>query len=271
MTADPLPHAVVAAAAARWVWLPEGTTPVETDDWLVVRYPDWAHAPLVVLRFAPTGDQERALDAVLAEARRLAPDLTSVLAVAGLESPPGTEDVFRSRGGVLEEDTEVLAVDLTHGVPDLGPTTADVETRWVTTPEAALAANAASVAVFEAAVMTAQRAETVARENVAKLAEGRGAAAVATIDGRPVGTGGVEVEGSDARLYGGGVRDDSRGRGVYRALLRHRLAYAVDHGATLALTKGRVETSGPILRRAGFTSHGAERTYRIPLDRPSSL
>ena len=32
----------------------------------------------------------------------------------------------------------------------------------------------------------------------------------------------------------------------------------------LALVKGRVETSGPILRRAGFTAYGDERCYRWP-------
>ena len=32
-------------------------------------------------------------------------------------------------------------------------------------------------------------------------------------------------------------------------------------GATLALVKGRVETSGPILRRAGFATYGQERCY----------
>jgi hypothetical protein len=40
-----------------------------------------------------------------------------------------------------------------------------------------------------------------------------------------------------------------------------RLAY----GAAMALVKGRVETSGPILRRAGFTAYGQEVVYRVPL------
>lgn len=38
------------------------------------------------------------------------------------------------------------------------------------------------------------------------------------------------------------------------------------HGATLALVKGRVETSVPILRRAGFTVYGEDRCYRLPAD-----
>jgi hypothetical protein len=44
-----------------------------------------------------------------------------------------------------------------------------------------------------------------------------------------------------------------------------RLAYAVRHGATMALLKGRIETSGPILRRAGFGAYGQELIYAVPL------
>jgi hypothetical protein len=33
----------------------------------------------------------------------------------------------------------------------------------------------------------------------------------------------------------------------------------------MALVKGRIETSGPILRQAGFTPHGQEVIYQIPL------
>ena len=37
------------------------------------------------------------------------------------------------------------------------------------------------------------------------------------------------------------------------------------HGATLALVKGRVETSGPILLRDGFAVYAEERCYWLPL------
>jgi hypothetical protein len=39
----------------------------------------------------------------------------------------------------------------------------------------------------------------------------------------------------------------------------------VAHGATTALVKGKVDTSGPILRRAGFAAFGQEPVYGIPL------
>ena len=52
---------------------------------------------------------------------------------------------------------------------------------------------------------------------------------------------------------------------VYRALLGARLSYAGEHGATMALVKGRTDTSGPILLRAGFAVYGEEPIYHLPL------
>ena len=80
-----------------------------------------------------------------------------------------------------------------------------------------------------------------------------------TLDGEPVGTGGITIADGVGRLWSGSVLEQHRGRGVYRALLAARLAYAVAHGCTMGLVKGRVETSGPILRRAGFEVYGQER------------
>lgn len=88
---------------------------------------------------------------------------------------------------------------------------------------------------------------------------------VAYLDGRPVGTGGIASRGHAAGLWGGAVLAEFRGRGVYRALLAERLAYAAAYEMTMALVKGRVESSGPILRRAGFAAYGQERSYRIRL------
>ena len=52
---------------------------------------------------------------------------------------------------------------------------------------------------------------------------------------------------------------------MYWAALGARVSYAVTHGATMALVKGNVATSGPILRKAGFTSFGQEPIYDVPL------
>ena len=86
---------------------------------------------------------------------------------------------------------------------------------------------------------------------------------VAYRDGRPLGTGGASRAGDVLRLWGGAVLEDARGAGAYRALLAARLRQGVDDGCRMALVKGRVETSAPILRRAGFEEYGEERAYRI--------
>jgi GNAT superfamily N-acetyltransferase len=88
---------------------------------------------------------------------------------------------------------------------------------------------------------------------------------VAYVNGRPVGSGGILLVDGVARLWGGVVVPSARGQGVYRAVLDARLAYAVRHGATMALVKGNVATSAPILRKAGFTAFGQEPFYRVPL------
>jgi GNAT superfamily N-acetyltransferase len=61
------------------------------------------------------------------------------------------------------------------------------------------------------------------------------------------------------------VAPAARGQGIYRAVLAERLSYASAHGATMALVKGKIDTSGPILRRAGFAAYGREVTYDVPL------
>ena len=88
---------------------------------------------------------------------------------------------------------------------------------------------------------------------------------VAYADGEPVGSGGIAMTDCVARLWGGAVCPEARRQGVYRAILAARLRYGAAHGATMALVKGRVETSAPILRQAGFAAYGQEVMYRVPL------
>jgi GNAT superfamily N-acetyltransferase len=86
---------------------------------------------------------------------------------------------------------------------------------------------------------------------------------LATADGRPAGSAGMLMVGEVARLWGGGVAPWARGRGLYRALVAARLRLAHARGARIALTKARVGTSGPILRRAGFRAIGQEIAYEL--------
>ena len=85
------------------------------------------------------------------------------------------------------------------------------------------------------------------------------------MDGEAACSGGCSLNGEVAQLWGAVTLPAFRRRGSYRAVLAERLRLARDHGAILALVKGRVETSGPILLRAGFTDYGEERCYWLPI------
>jgi GNAT superfamily N-acetyltransferase len=75
-------------------------------------------------------------------------------------------------------------------------------------------------------------------------------------NGTPAGAGGYSLVGEVARLWGTAVVPELRGRGVYRALVRARLAEATSRGARLALVHAMRTTSAPILQRLGFEVYG---------------
>ncbi|MCY7304499.1 MAG: GNAT family N-acetyltransferase, partial [Thermoleophilia bacterium] len=78
---------------------------------------------------------------------------------------------------------------------------------------------------------------------------------VAILDGQIVGAA-ASIYGANAvSLAGGSTREDARGRGAYRALVRARWDAAVERG-TPALTVGAESMSRPILERLGFVKVG---------------
>ncbi len=168
-----------------------------------------------------------------------------------------------ARGGRRDETLDVLARTL-DGAVDLEVPT-DVELRWDT-----------DVTTFGDVMRIGWQVfggdevddETVASEfagEAGKVERGDGGSLVAYVEGRAVGTAGLSMADSDARLWGGAVLPEARRRGVYRALLQERFRYATEHGATLALVKARVDSSAPILARAGFEKVGQERSYLLDL------
>lgn len=141
--------------------------------------------------------------------------------------------------------------------------------RWLTAPEVARDANTIGVSVFGGSLASDDEPARRAAAYRDTVAARTGGALVGYLDGTPVGVAGVEIADGVARLWGGcgggAVLEAYRGRGVYRALVAARMTYAAEHGATMALTQGRIATSSPILRRLGFVSYGQERTFRLPL------
>ncbi len=280
--------AAVQQAADEWVWIPADAEQVETDDYQLIAYPQYFQEPTQVARSASERPVPELIDEVAARVRNWGRD-TFYWWVRADTRPANTEAVLQSRGAVLTETVQVLAYDLTGGIPDLGlpgglaaPAFAGLP---LTTPPdlaispATLAGLRADLVADEpslrasylvnAEVWREHRDRTAAAvaaelaEIQAELAAWSGFRIVVYADGEPAATGGCGLHGEVARLWGAGARAAFRGRGAYRVLLAARIALAREHGATLALVKGRVETSGPILRRAGFARYSEERLYRL--------
>lgn len=254
----------VAAASAAWVWVPDNAVVVETDEYTILRMPDYFEFQLCVSKFRPAGPLAAAVGRVLDRAREFG--LPEVRWQVRLEDPAGLAAELDARGGCVEMVLDVLACDLTGGRPALPPPAADVTTRWATDFETARDAAVVQAAAFGGELPPDERAEANAGRDAVNVPVGEGGMLVAYVAGTPAGAGGVTVaDGGVARLWGGSVVPAARGLGVYRAVLGERLGYAVTHGSTMALVKGKVDTSGPILRRAGFAAFGQEPQYCVPL------
>ena len=103
------------------------------------------------------------------------------------------------------------------------------------------------------------------KETLQDLATWTSFRVVALADDEPVSAGGCTLTGEVALLWGAITLPASRGHGSYRAVLGERLRLAREHGATLAMAKGRALASGPILLRAGFTDYGEEQCFWLPV------
>lgn len=264
----------VAAASAAWLWFPDDATTYSTEELLLVRWPDYFGVPPTLMHLAVDGadgsdgsDVEDDVDRLLAEAagRVQAWGLGELVVRVGVDAPGVLVETLEDLDAVVVETVDVFALDLDGGVPDLAAP-ADVEVRWALDEATTREHLEVGIAAFEEGELPDdERLRELAEETALAHREGRGSTAVAYLDGAAVGSGGLTLADGVARLWGAGVVPDARGRGVYRSLLTSRLQYAVAHDASFALVKGRVDTSGPTLRRAGFASYGQERDYLLTL------
>lgn len=250
----------VAAAVAAWAWWPPEAEVVENDDFLLVRYPDHFHHPTQVLRARRGSDVAALIDRVVRHARTWERDEV----VWWLPTGDTLEGPLRARGAALAETLSVLARSLTDGVPSLD-TPQSVAVRPIRDADDLRVAETVENQVFGGSPAPDDPdavATKLGRLHEEELA-GTGLELLARIEGAPVGVGGAALADGVLRLWGGGVLEHARNRGVYRALLDARLRWGIRHGAELALVKGRVQTSGPILRRAGFASYGEQRSWML--------
>jgi GNAT superfamily N-acetyltransferase len=183
--------------------------------------------------------------------------------VTASTAPAGLEEVLRERGGTVTEVVDVLAYDLGAGVPDLA-VPPDVTATTVTEPRALLDWHRVAAAVWG----TPEPPEGQVAAALAAVREERGRGelrVVGYVGPEPAAAAGCTLVGPVMRLWGAATLPAWRGRGAYRAVLGERLAQAHWRGATLALVKARVGSSGPILRAAGFAAYGQERCYTLPV------
>lgn len=255
----------ILAAAAEWVWIPPEAKQVKTSEYQLIAYPEYFGEPTQVKWSATARPVGELIGEVAGQVRAWGRDRVYWWIQRDTE-PADTEETLRARGAVVAETVEVLAFDLSKGEPDLGlGARAERPRAELVRDEATMRASyliSAEVWDEHPERSDADIADDVARA-VAELDEGSGVQVVAYLDGQPAATGGCTIAREVARLWGAGTRPQFRGRGAYRAVLARRIEVARRCGATLALVKGRVETSGPILAKAGFVSYGQERCYRL--------
>jgi GNAT superfamily N-acetyltransferase len=246
----------VLAEAAAWVWIPPEARTVETDEYLLIAYPEHFSDPTVALRWASDRPADELIDDVLDAAHELGRESVSFFELSDATRPPDLEPRLQERGAELTETLAVLALDLRGGRPDL-EVPPDLEVRRVADLDDLRATDRIDVEVFGGS----HADEDSLALSAARLDDDH--RFLALRDGVPVGAAGHVVAGETLRLWGGAVVPSARGTGAYRALLDHRLREGVEAGCTMALVKGRVDTSAPVLLRAGFRQYGEVRAYRL--------
>ncbi|HEY1920364.1 MAG TPA: hypothetical protein VGH27_32750 [Streptosporangiaceae bacterium] len=254
----------VLAAAAAWTWTPAGSTTVAPGDYELTMFPGHLRASFPVeVQWSRSERPVAELVGEIAGHVRSFGHGEVYWMVSDATRPAGTEAELARRGAALVETCQVMAWDLTGGVPELGPSPG-VRTEVVDGEAALRAADVVNTEVWGDGQPLREAAFAITLAEVRRgLAGWSGFRVVGYLDGEPASYGGCTLVDGVARLWGAGTRAKLRGRGAYRAVLARRLALAREHGATLALVKGRVETSAPILSRAGFTVYGEQRCYRL--------
>ena len=82
-------------------------------------------------------------------------------------------------------------------------------------------------------------------------------------EGEPAATGGAAIHPRSIYLIGGVALPAFRGRGLYRALVNARLAFARERGIPIATSHAKADTSAPILERLGFETYCKLDTYSL--------
>jgi len=260
------PRRVLDAAVAM-EWCPDGATEVLTDDYRLIRYPDWALDSTFPAAQVTRSHSERAAAEVIGDvAGRVRQWGRPGVAwwVSSETRPADTERALRAAGGKQIDVVQILARELDEDDAGLA-VPGDVSVELVADERTFRAASAVAVRGWGRKEPTGAALAREYAEAVRVLAAWSSFRVLASVRGEPAAVGGCTLRGEVAQLWGAVTLREYRRRGAYRAVLAERLRLARAHGATLALAKGRVETSGPILIRSGFALYDEERCYWLPV------
>lgn len=250
----------VLAASRAWQWIPPGAEELHVDDVVVIDYPEWAHMDFYAMP-AHVRDPALAVSAVC-EAARSRGRTDTEWWITPSTSPADLEATLIERGAVESDVADILAYDLSGGVPPV-PVPDDVHSVVVTDELSLDDAESVAATVWGGEPSSGERRDVQLRSLGDPLDEQGGFRVVGYLHQAAFATAGCQVVDGVARLYGGCVLPEMRGRGGYRETLRKRLEVAYEHGARLALVHAHVNTSKPILTRLGFLSYGAGRLYSL--------
>lgn len=243
--------------AAAWLWIPYDAEVHETE-----------HAKVVVKDGKGSVHRAEGLPGpeLVAHVRGLTPSVPTLWAVHDLSLPADLAETLLGLGASVKEDFDVLALDLTDGVPDLAVPD-DVEVRRADGPEVLDLIYPVTAAAFGTPLASAAFREGDVADVARQVAAGKDRTIfryLGLVDGVPAAHAGLTLDDGVAKLWGGGVVEQYRHRGAYRAVMAARFTEAFEHGARYALVKARKGTSSPILRRAGFEVYGNEVHYLLP-------
>ena len=256
MSNDSWTAADVVAASNEWVWIPEGSREVRTDDYLLVAAEEFIPSPTSVFVTGSRAQAADLVDEIVDVARNLGRTRTW-WHVSDATRPPELEAESRPprRGARRPAST-------CSDCPS-GPACPTSPCRRTSSAPGGRRGDGARRLTRQRRGVRGRRVSERVAWSLRELQRGaRGrpvGRVVSYVDGQPAGTGGWTLAGPVCRLWGGATHSALRGRGAYRAALATRLEIARAAGATLGLSHGGVETSAPILARLGFARYGETR------------
>ncbi len=248
--------------------IPNDFLEIRTAEYRIIRYPEWLLSPTLPAAQVVSSNTSRPLENVFGEISSIVRDWRLDELhwwVTNKTHPFDTEIFLRERGGVLSDSVQVLAREIDDSFSKVASLDSEV-IKLVRDEQSLRAAIHVETEGWDRATPKETEIEFRLSQIVRDLKSSSEFQVVAFHDGNPVATGCCMIKSEVARLYGGVTLQRYRSRGFYQAVLDARLRLAYEFGATVAVTRGRPLTSGPILIKNGFRVQASENCYRIKIN-----